>query len=435
MQDIIRKTRDRAPLTRDEILRWIEGIVRHEVPDYQVAAWLMAVYLNGLGEEETFYLTEAMATVGTPRASLGGLVDKHSTGGVGDKTTLIVVPLVAATGIPIVKMSGRGLGHTGGTLDKLESIAGFRVQLSAAEIADQVARTGVAVVAQSPDLAPADGILYAIRDVTATVDNISLIASSIMSKKLAGGAPNLVLDVKVGSGAFMPDLERARALATLMVRIGTAYGMNVEAVLTTMDQPLGHAVGNAIEVNEALDCLEGNGPGDLREEALTLAARMVHLARGTDLASAASLVETALQSGRARETFAAWVQAQGGDPAALAARLPLAPAVREWRAPQAGYLAGIDTRRVGEAALALGAGRTRKTDRVDPGAGLEFLLKVGDWVDAGDLVARFWGRTEDQLSRAQDLLRDALRWSEAPAAPVQSVLDVIGAGPAGGAVH
>ncbi|MCL4352320.1 MAG: thymidine phosphorylase, partial [Firmicutes bacterium] len=310
MIDIIEKTRDRKALSREDMWRWIEAVVQEEVPDYQVSAWLMAAYLNGLTDEEIFTMTEAMATIGSPPPRHIGLVDKHSTGGVGDKTSLILAPLVAALGVPMVKMSGRGLGHTGGTLDKLESLPGFQVQLTAEQLERQVAEVGVAVIAQSHDLAPADARLYALRDVTATVDSIPLIAASVMSKKLAAKSPNIVLDVKVGSGAFMETKQRAMELARLMVRIGQAHKVRVKAILTDMNQPLGYAVGNAIEVNEAMDTLRGHGPEDLVQEVKTLASHMVSMAQNVAVEQALQEVSSALDDGRAWKKFVSWVTAQ-----------------------------------------------------------------------------------------------------------------------------
>lgn len=411
MIDIIEKTRDGRPLSSDDIQRLVEGTVDGRWPDYQLAAWLMAVVCRGLTEEETFQLTGAMAfSSGRPEPL--GLVDKHSTGGVGDKTTLVLAPLMASLGYPMAKMSGRGLGHTGGTLDKLESIPGFQVELPVETIRRQVEQVGVAVVAQSRDLAPADRRFYALRDVTGTVNQPSLIASSIMSKKLAAGTPHLVLDVKVGNGAFMTDVEPARELARLMVSIGRYYGRKVTALLTRMQQPLGWAVGNAIEVNEAADCLKGQGPADLREEVLALAAELIHLVTQERVATAWQRAATALDQGKAWEVFGRWVRAQGGDMAAVERGLPLAPVHRVWRAEESGVIRQVNTRAVGEVALNLGAGRHRLDDPVDPAVGLRVYLKVGRRVAAGDVLAEVFAESEDHAERALKTLAGTVEWGD-----------------------
>ncbi|PSR23915.1 MAG: thymidine phosphorylase [Sulfobacillus acidophilus] len=411
MIDIIEKTRDGIALSYDDIEHLVAGIVDNTWPDYQLSAWLMAVVLNGLTDVESFWLTGAMA-FSHPQPDPLGLVDKHSTGGVGDKTTLVLAPLMASLGLPMAKMSGRGLGHTGGTLDKLESIPGFKTTLDVEDIKRQVEEIGVAVVAQSGELAPADRRLYALRDVTGTVNNISLIASSIMSKKLAAGTPNLVLDVKVGSGAFMANLEQARALAQLMVRIGRYYNRNVTALITSMQQPLGWAVGNAIEVNEAMDCLQQRGPADLREEVLALAAELIHLAHGTDLNKAHAEARAALEDGRAWTKFTQWVARQGGSPQALDGPLPLAPVRREWHASTAGRIASLNTRGIGQVALNLGAGRHRLEDAVDPAVGLLCYVKVGQVIQPGDLLGVVYARTNDDAQKALDGLAQTVRYGE-----------------------
>lgn len=412
MIDIIEKTRDGIPLSQNDIERLVSGIVDNTWPDYQLSAWLMAVVLKGLTDEESFWLTGAMA-FSHPQPDPLGLVDKHSTGGVGDKTTLVLAPLMASLGLPMAKMSGRGLGHTGGTLDKLESIPGFQTTLEVDDIKRQVDEIGVAVVAQSGELAPADRRLYALRDVTGTVNSISLIASSIMSKKLAAGTPNLVLDVKVGSGAFMADLDQARILARLMVRIGQYYHRHVTALITSMQQPLGWAVGNAIEVNEAMDCLKQKGPKDLREEVLQLAAELVHLARGTDRQKAHDEAQAALDDGRAWQKFTQWITRQGGEIDALDAPLPLAPVRREWRASGPGTVASLNTRAIGQVALNLGAGRHRLEDAVDPAVGLLCYLKVGQVVHPGDLLGVVYARSGQAAQTAIDGLAQAVQYGEA----------------------
>ncbi|MCY0880207.1 MAG: thymidine phosphorylase [Firmicutes bacterium] len=416
MLDLIEKTRDGIPLSREDIDRLVRGVVDNTWPDYQLAAWLMAVVLRGLTDQETFWLTGAMADMSRPRPALGD-VDKHSTGGVGDKTTLILAPLVASLGLRMAKMSGRGLGHTGGTLDKLESIPGFRVTLDLPAIQRQVDAIGVAVVAQSDELAPADRRLYALRDVTGTVNHPALIASSIMSKKLAAGTPNLVLDVKVGSGAFMTRLEDAERLARLMVDIGRYYGRRITAVMTTMQQPLGWAIGNAVEVNEAVAVLKGEGPPDLREEAVRLAAELLHLAKGVPLAEGAKEAEAALASGRAWDRFLEWVTWQGGDPKAVEQGLPLAPVTRVWRAETSVSVAALDTRAIGEVALQLGAGRHRLEDAVNPAVGLHCYLKIGHTYEPGEVMSVVYAMTEDAAERALSTLSHAVMFGEPTSVP------------------
>lgn len=402
---------------------FVHGVVHGEVPDYQVAAWLMAVYLNGLNDEAVFELTRAMAEIGTAPPPIRGRVDKHSTGGVGDKTTLILAPLVASLGIPVLKMSGRGLGHTGGTLDKLESIPGFQVTLDERALSQQMDQVGVAVVAQSARLAPADGVFYALRDVTGTVDSLPLIAASIMSKKLALGSPNLVLDVKVGSGALMKTLERARSLAELMIRIGDSAGLRTAAVLTNMDEPLGQAVGNAVEVMEAWACLTGGGPADLREEVLVLASQMVSLAEAEPLEVARSQVENALDSGRARDKWVSWIEAQGGDPEQVARGLRLFPASPVFL-DQPGIVEAIDTEAIGRAAQQLGAGRLRKEDPVDPRVGVRWRTRLGDAVETdtpiGDVLAPPGLRRDEAMA----LMQSAVTLGRAPVRP-PAVLDIL----------
>ncbi|MCY0897945.1 MAG: thymidine phosphorylase [Firmicutes bacterium] len=414
--DLIEKTRDGVPLSREDIDRLVAGIVDNRWPDYQLAAWLMAVVLRGLTDQETFWLTGAMAEMGRPHPALGD-VDKHSTGGVGDKTTLVLAPLVAALGLRMAKMSGRGLGHTGGTLDKLESIPGFRVELPIDAIRRQVEQIGVAVVAQSRELAPADRRLYALRDVTGTVNHPALIASSIMSKKLAAGTPNLVLDVKVGNGAFMTELRDANRLARLMVDIGRYYGRRMTVLMTTMQQPLGWAIGNAVEVNEAVGVLRGEGPSDLREEVVRLAAELLHLAKGMPLAEAETEAHQALQSGRAWERFIQWVRWQGGDVAAVEAGLPLGPVTRVWRAETRVTVQSLNTRAIGEVALMLGAGRHRLEDAVNPAVGLHCYLKTGRTYEAGDVLAVVYAMTETAADDAVKKLTAAVTFGEPESVP------------------
>lgn len=409
MIDFIQRTRDGVALEPQDIDALVDGVVRHRWPNYQIAAWLMAAYIRGLTAAEIVSLTKAMARSGSSAAVPLSQVDKHSTGGVGDKTTLVLAPLMASLGVTMAKMSGRGLGHTGGTLDKLESIPGFRVDLSVEEIRRQVAQVGVAVIAQSPQLAPADKVLYGLRDVTGTVESIGLIAASIMSKKLAAGAPNLVLDIKVGRGAFMNDTESAEVLARLMVYIGTQSGRRVEAILTAMDQPLGQAIGNAIEVNEALDCLKGQGPGDLRNEVVTLGASMAALAQNRDRTQCELAVEHAIDSGLAYEKMLAWVAAQGGNTRALERGLGLSEHTAMLISDQSRWVEHIDAREVGEVVLDLGAGRRRVDDRVNYGVGVRLLAKVGERVEKGQPLAEIWGLTPSAVEAARARLRRAMR--------------------------
>jgi pyrimidine-nucleoside phosphorylase len=426
-RDVIRAVLGERELT-PTMMEWVaEGAARGTVPDYQLAAWLMAVYVKGLSPEAVHWLTMAMARSGGEPPAHPGRVDKHSTGGVGDKTTLVVAPLVASLGVPVAKMSGRGLGHTGGTLDKLESIPGLRVNLSREEFRHLVDTVGVAVAAQTTELAPADGRLYALRDATATVDSLPLIASSIMAKKIAGGAPALVLDVKVGRGGFMRTRAEALALAHMMLDIARRAGLRARALLTDMDQPLGYAVGNAIEVNEAVDTLEGKGPPDFRTLVEAVAGSMLAVAGYEgDLARA---VADALTSGRAREKFFAWIRAQGGETRMLegGARLPVAPVTREVTADRSGVVGVVDPRGIGEAALSLGAGRRLKTDAVDPGVGVAVFVKVGDRVDAGDVMARVYARTPEAARAAADQVRAAIAIGAAEPAAGPVVLAVVDA--------
>lgn len=391
--DIILKTRDGISLSKEEIDYLIAGYVRGEIEEYQLAAWAMAVYFQGMQAKEVAWLTEAMVNSGS-RVDLSGIegikVDKHSTGGVGDTTTMVLAPLVAAAGVPVAKMSGRGLGHTGGTLDKLESFPCFRVGLSMEEFFANVNKAKVSVIGQTAEIVPADGKLYALRDVTATVDSIPLIASSIMSKKIASGADALVLDVKVGNGAFMGKLEDARELAKTMVDIGEHLGLHTVAVLSAMDRPLGRAVGNALEVKEAIAVLNGGGPSDLRELCLELGSRMLALGGAEkDFAAGRRRLEQLLDSGKALDKFRALVRNQGGD-SKLVDRpelLPTAEIQQEVLAQKSGWITAIDTAGIGKAAQILGAGRSKKGESIDLAVGLEVLAKPGDRVEAGQPLA------------------------------------------------
>lgn len=429
---IIRKKRDGEALQREDIDQIIRGYVTGVVPDYQVAALLMAMFIRGLSERETSDLTAAMVDSGET-VDLGALpgitVDKHSTGGVGDKTTLVLAPLLAAAGCTIAKMSGRGLGHTGGTLDKLESIPGFRTDLTVGAMLRQAGEIGIAIVAQSAQLAPADGLLYALRDVTATVDSLPLIASSIMSKKLAAGARALVLDVKTGSGAFMRDPDAAFALAQAMVGIGRQAGRRVVALVTGMEQPLGHAVGNSLEVAEAIETLRGGGPPDLRELCLALGSHLLAVAQeGIGVEEARSRLQAALERGEALERFRALVRAQGGaeavadDPERI---LPRAPLSEMLSAPEAGYVAAIDALTVGEAARDLGAGRQQKGDMLDLAAGVVLRAKVGDRLAAGQPWAVVHGSDADRLAVARARLERALRITAVPPQPPPFLYGVV----------
>jgi pyrimidine-nucleoside phosphorylase len=387
--ELIQRKRDGEELPDDELEELILGYARGEIPDYQLAAFAMAVYFRGLSPRETYALTDAMVRSGETidlQAEIGRPVaDKHSTGGVGDKASLVVGPLVAACGIPFGKMSGRGLGHTGGTLDKLESIPGYRVELSIQEFIDQVRDVGLAVIGQTESLVPADKQLYALRDVTATVENVSLIAASIMSKKIAAGANAIVLDVKVGDGAFMKTLQDARELAGAMLELGRRADRQVVCELTDMDQPLGHAVGNALEIREAAATLRGDGPPDLTELAVASAAHLVTLVDGTGEQEARRRVEAALQDGSALDAYGHWIRAQGGDPSEEA--LPVAPVVRTVTAERDGYVTRLGALAVGLAATRLGAGRATKADMIDHAVGIVCLRKRGDRVEAGEPLA------------------------------------------------
>lgn len=396
--DLIRKKRGGGSLTAGELSFLIEGYCQGDIPDYQMSAWAMAVFFRGMTAEETAELTLAMARSGdqVDLSSIRGIkVDKHSTGGVGDKTTLIVAPLVAACGVPVAKMSGRGLGHTGGTIDKLESMAGFRTELSREQFFAQVNDIGIAVIGQSGNITPADKKLYALRDVTATVESIPLIASSVMSKKIAAGADAIVLDVKTGSGAFMKSLDESEALAAAMVEIGSQVGRQTAALISDMDQPLGYAIGNALEVEEAIAVLQGQGPRDLLELCLALGAHMVVLGGQADnLEAAEKLLCEKLESGAALEKFRAFVAAQGGDPAVAdnPGLLPKAPEIINVTAQQDGFVQQIDAEQLGLAAMLLGAGRAAKEDEIDHAVGLMLKLKVGDSVKTGDIIAQLHAR-------------------------------------------
>jgi len=426
--ELIERKRDGGELRAQELEELMLGYARGEIPDYQLAAFCMAVFFRGLTSAETYALMEAMIKTGETvdlRSALGRkVVDKHSTGGVGDKTSIAVGPIVAACGVPFAKMSGRGLGHTGGTLDKLESIPGFRVELSTDELIAQVQAAGMAIVGATADLVPADKRLYALRDVTATVDNYSLIAASIMSKKIAGGAEAIVLDVKVGDGAFMKSEADARMLAQTMLELGRDAGREVVCLLTDMDQPLGRAVGNALEIREAIATLRGEGPPDFVELVLAAGTRLLMVSDlGLDEPDARTRVLQALADGSAVEAYERWVHAQGGDPDEAA--LPTAPLVRELPAPRAGYIAEIGAVRVGQAALHLGAGRQTKDDEIDHAVGVVCLCKRGDRVAEGEPLCEIHARSEEGAASAARELEAAYVLADEPPAESPVVLDVL----------
>ncbi len=420
--DIIIKKRDHGELSQEEINFFVQGFVNGEIPDYQVSAWAMAIMLNGMTPQETTDLTLAMVHSGRI-LDLSGVVDiavdKHSSGGVGDKTTLTVLPTVAACGLPVGKMSGRGLGFSGGTLDKMESIPGYRVDLNTDEFKQQLKQKGIVLTGQSLDLAPADGKLYSLRDVTGSVPSIPLIASSIMSKKIAAGAQAILLDVKVGKGAFMETLEKARELSDLMVRIGELAGRKTVCLLSDMNQPLGNAVGNALEVKEAVETLQGGGPPDFREHCLHVSSHMLVLGkRARDLEEGRSLSEQVIASGAALEKFRVLVQAQGGDVSYVddLGKLPRARLVETVNAPQAGCLAQVDARSVGEAAVALGAGRATKSDPVDHAVGFVIHHKVGDRLERGEPLFTVHANNEQKLAEAREKVLVAHIFSNVPVA-------------------
>lgn len=429
--DIILRKRQGEELTSEEIRWFIASYMLGEVAEYQMAAMLMAIFFRGLSDRETVDLTMAMVDSGE-RIDLGQIpgvkVDKHSTGGVGDTTTLVLGPLVAACGAPVAKLSGRGLGHTGGTLDKLESISGFRVGLTSAEVVANVKTHGLAVAAQTASIVPADGRMYALRDVTATVESIPLIAASIMSKKIAGGADAIVLDVKVGSGAFMKTLAQARTLARTMVRIGEGCGRKTVAVLTNMEEPLGFAVGNALEVEEAIATLSGNGPADLEELCLALGSEMLVLAgRADDPGRARALLKDAIASGAGLEKLRELIRAQDGDPRVVDAPelLPQAQVRMDLPAGGAGWVRSIDALAVGHAAQLLGAGRAKKGDPVDLSVGVVLRRKVGDQVTAGTTLATIFASEWQKAVEVRTALQPAFTIAPEAVAPLPLVLEVV----------
>ncbi len=415
--DCIRKKRDGEELTEEEIRFMVTSYVEGSMPDYQMSAFLMSIFFQGMTERETSIMTDVVAHSGDMvdlSAIEGVKADKHSTGGVGDKTTMVVAPVVAACGVRVAKMSGRGLGHTGGTIDKLESIPGFRTTLSREEFIDTVNRTGLSVIGQSGNLAPADKKMYALRDVTATVDSIPLIAVSIMGKKLAAGSDCILLDVKTGSGAFMKTLEDSIELASVMVRIGENAGKRTAALITDMDTPLGSHIGNALEVKEAAETLKGRGPADLTEVCVELSANMLMLAGKGTLEACREMAREAIRSGRALDRFAAMVKAQGGDADCIldTEKLPKAPFSREVRAEEEGWVSHIDTEACGIASMMLGAGRETKESELEYSAGMILKKKPGDRVSRGDVLAVLYASRKELFADAERKLREAIRLSE-----------------------
>ena len=430
MYDIILKKRANLPLSDKEIRFVIDGYVKGEIPDYQVSALLMTIVFNGMNARELGTLTLAMAQSGNmvDLSNIDGItVDKHSTGGVGDKTTLIIAPLVAACGGKVAKMSGRGLGHTGGTIDKMESIPNLKVSLEQDAFIDQVNKIGLAVIGQSEGLAPADKKLYALRDVTGTVDSIPLIASSVMSKKLASGAQAILLDVKVGSGAFMKNIEDARELAKAMVDIGKENGRSVKAILTDMDRPLGHAIGNALEIREVINTLKGHGPEDLTHECIIMAAHMLVLSHICDYEAALNRVQQALDSGTALERLRLMIEAQGGDSRVIDDDrvLTIGKFTYDVTSPQDGYITHMNTERCGIASVMLGAGRTVKDGPIDYSAGIVMHKKTGDAVSMGERIATLYASDESLFTNAAQTYLAAITIGNTAPKVVDTILDVV----------
>ena len=430
--DLIQRKRDGEELAPEEIEFLVEGYTNGDIPDYQMSSFLMAVFFSGMSDREVSRLTECMLRSGdtVDLSSIPGVkVDKHSTGGVGDKTSLIVAPLAAAAGVVVPMMSGRALGHTGGTLDKLESIPGFRTSLTAEEFEKQLSELGLCFIGQTDRLAPADRKLYALRDVTATVESIPLISSSIMSKKLAEGVDALVLDVKVGSGAFMKKQVDARRLAQMMVGIGRRMDKRVQALITDMSQPLGYAVGNALEVMEASQTLQNAGPTDLTKLSIELAARMIFLGKkAASLEEARRLAEAKLVDGSGYKKFKQVVAAQGGNPQALDKfeLLPNATGMREVSSPRGGYVSSIDAEDIGAASNMIGAGRDKKEDSIDPAVGIILEVKAGEKVDAGSVLCRLYYTREDRVEEAAEMVEDAFRISAQKPEERELILEVVG---------
>ena len=430
MYDIIQKKRDGEALTEAEIRWFIDGYVKGEIPDYQAAALCMAIYFRGMNLEETSALTFAVRDSGERLdfSDIKGLrVDKHSTGGVGDKTSLVVAPIVASLGVKVAKMSGRGLGHTGGTIDKLESIEGFKTDIPVEEFKGIVNDIGIAIVGQNAELAPADKLLYALRDVTATVDSLPLIVSSIMGKKLAADDDCIVLDVKTGSGSFMKTPEKSRELAEWMVEIGKRAGKRMRALITDMDRPLGNAIGNSLEVIEAINTLKGEGPADLTELCIALAAHILELAEKGTYQECEEMAKKAISSGIALQTFANMAKAQGGNAEWILRpeNFPKAKYSYTVKAQESGYIVGVDTESYGVASLLLGAGRNTKEDVIDPTAGIYLLAKTGDRVEFGTPIATLYSGKESGFAAAEERLLKATRISSQKPKDESLILDVV----------
>lgn len=432
MVSIIQKKKDGLPLSKEEIKWFVDGYVKGDIPDYQVSALLMAIYFQGLNKEEIFHLTEAMRYSGDTidLSSIEGIkVDKHSTGGVGDKTTLVVAPLAAACGVPIAKMSGRGLGFTGGTVDKMESIPGFRTALEPEEFLKQVNTMGMAVIGQTAHITPADKKLYALRDVTATVDNLGLISSSIMSKKLAAGSDAIVLDVKCGDGAFMENIDDAEKLAEMMVEIGKSAGRRTVAAITEMGQPLGKAVGNSIEVIEAIETLKGNGPEDITELAVKLSGIMVYLGgKASSPEEGQTMTKEALDNGRGLEKLGEFIKAQGGNPEVISdySLFPQHTIEKTITAQKSGYVRAIEAKKIGLASQQTGAGRATKEDDIDLSAGIIICKKIADEVREGDVLARLFGNDEKKIQQAMSIAGEAFVIEDEPCQPPQLIKKIIG---------
>ena len=430
MYDIIQKKRDGHALTQEEIQWFIDGYIAGDIPDYQVAALCMAIYFQGMNLEETTALTFAVRDSGEclDFSDIKGLrVDKHSTGGVGDKTSLVVAPIVASLGVKVAKMSGRGLGHTGGTIDKLEAIPGFCTDLPIEKFKAIVNEVGIAIVGQNATLAPADKLLYALRDVTATVDSLPLIVSSIMGKKLAADDDCIVLDVKTGSGSFMKTPEKSRELAEWMVEIGKRAGKRMRALITDMDRPLGYAIGNSLEVVEAIQTLQGKGPEDLTQLCVALAAHILNLAEKGDYAACEKMAKEAIANGTALQMFARMVKAQGGDETWIVnpEKFPQAEHSYTVTAKKSGYIVGVDTESYGVASLLLGAGRNTKEDVIDMVAGIYLCAKTGDYVKAGDPIAILYSSKQDRFSAAEERLLKATRMDKNPPKCEPLILDIV----------
>jgi pyrimidine-nucleoside phosphorylase len=429
--DLIRRKRDAEELSPEEIREFVDAYTRSEIPDYQASAFLMATYFSGMSDREVDALTQAFIGSGTTLdlSSIPGMkVDKHSTGGVGDKTSLISCPIAAAAGVVVPMISGRALGHTGGTLDKLESIPGFRTDLSIDEFKEQVAQHKLAFIGQTPELAPADGKFYALRDATATVESIPLIASSIMSKKVAVGLDAIVLDVKVGSGAFMKKQVEARRLAQMMVGIGRRLDKRVQALITDMSQPLGYAIGNALEIMEVSQTLQNAGPADLTRLSLELAARMIFLAKiSKTLEEAREIAQARLLDGSGYRKFKDVIAAQGGNPQVLDRfeLLPNATGAKEITTARGGYISAIDAELIGQASSMIGAGRDTKEDSIDPAVGVILEVKVGQKIEAGSILCRLYHTSDDHVEEAAELVEDAFKISQNAVEERDLILEVV----------